>query len=152
MANLLSKTLFSLSFMVRAALSPVSFGVLAVVEQDGKVVLVRHSYTSGWKFPGGGVKRGEPPAEALLRELREEIGLTRSAAPELSGIYSRRIFPVTNIIALYRVRDAAFAFTPNLEIRAVMLADPAAPPPGASPAVCRRLAELTGQTPPVSYW
>lgn len=152
MANLLSRTLFSLSFVVRTALSPVAFGALAIVEQGGKVVLVRHSYARGWRFPGGGVGRGEPPAEALLRELKEEIGLTLSAAPELFGIYTRRIFPITNVIALYRVREAAFAFKPNMEIREVLLADPAAPPPDTSAAVRRRLAELTGRTPPSPYW
>jgi 8-oxo-dGTP pyrophosphatase MutT (NUDIX family) len=152
MPNLLSRTLFSLSFMVRAALSPVAFGVLAIVEQEGKVILVRHSYARGWRFPGGGVKRGEPPADALLRELREEIGLTQSAAPELVGIYSRRIFPITNVIALYRVREAVFAFKPNLEIRAALLTDPAAPPKDTSPAVRRRLAELTGRATPSPYW
>ncbi|MDE1984922.1 MAG: NUDIX domain-containing protein [Alphaproteobacteria bacterium] len=152
MPNLFSRTLFSLSFVARTALSPVAFGVLAIVERDGKVILVRHSYARGWQFPGGGVKRGEPPADALLRELREEIGLTRSAVPELVGIYSRRIFPITNVIALYHVREAVFAFKPNLEIRAVLLTDPATPPPETSPAVRRRLAELTGRAPPSPYW
>jgi 8-oxo-dGTP pyrophosphatase MutT (NUDIX family) len=146
----------SLSFAVsqlRGLLQPVDLGVIAIAEQGGKVVLVRHSYKSGWMLPGGAVGRGEPPAEAILRELKEEIGLTQSARPQLVGIYTRRgAFHVTNVIALYRVREAVFVFKPNFEIRAVRLADPASLPEGTSPAVCRRFAELMGEAPQASYW
>jgi 8-oxo-dGTP pyrophosphatase MutT (NUDIX family) len=42
---------------------------------QGKVVLVRLTYSPGWRLPGGGRKRKEMPEQAMLRELREEIGL-----------------------------------------------------------------------------
>jgi 8-oxo-dGTP pyrophosphatase MutT (NUDIX family) len=48
--------------------------VLAFDDQ-GRVLLVRHSYGSGrWMLPGGGVGRREDPLKAALRELREEVG------------------------------------------------------------------------------
>ncbi len=48
--------------------------VLAFDEQ-GRVMLIRHSYGSGnWMLPGGGIGRGEDPLAAALRELREEAG------------------------------------------------------------------------------
>ena len=150
MTNRLYNLLFPLLNTLRAILSPVSFGVQGLVEQGGKLVLVRHSYTTGWHLPGGGVKRGEPPAQALLRELGEEIGLTRSGTPELLCLHSRLVWWTTNIIALYRVTDAAFDFKPNLEIREIVLADPSAPPAGTTRRALHQLAHYTamrGQAP-----
>lgn len=152
MPSLLRITLFRLSVLLRAILSPVAFGALALVEQEGKVVLVRHSYAAGWHLPGGGVKRGEPPEKAVLRELTEELGLTWASKPEFIGIYTRKAWPATNVIALYRVREARFTFKPNLEVREIVLADPASPPPGTVGSVRHRLAELTGQVPQSPYW
>ena len=55
---------------------PATFGVHAVpITPAGKLVLVKLSYASGWRLPGGGRKRGEAADAAMLRELREEIGL-----------------------------------------------------------------------------
>ncbi len=152
MATLLGRMLFSLFTMLRAILSPVAFGVLAVVEQDGKIVLVRQTYATGWHLPGGGVKRGEPPGEAVLRELREEIGLTQSSPPELIGLYTRRVWLATNVIALYRVPGAVFDFKPNFEISQIMLTDLAALPNGVTRGARRRLAELTGTIPKGNHW
>lgn len=136
----------------KALMSPVAFGVNAIVDtRDGRVVLVRQTYMPGLHLPGGGVSAGEPPADAILRELKEEIGLTTSAPPEFVGLYTRRFGFVTNIVALYRVRDAVFAFRPNFEIREIALVDPRDPPPETRPGTRRRLAEFVGA--PVSpYW
>ncbi|TCO53504.1 NUDIX domain-containing protein [Actinocrispum wychmicini] len=46
---------------------------------DGdKVLLVRKTYGNRWDIPGGYVDRGESPAAACEREVREELGLTRT--------------------------------------------------------------------------
>lgn len=148
----LDKAVAILTTHLQAATTPVAFGALALVEQGNKILLVRHSYAPGWRLPGGGVKRGEPPEEAVLRELREEIGLTHGATPQLFGLYTRKVAFVTNLIAVYRVREASFVFAPSLEIRAVTLADPVSPPPGTADAVRRRLAELVGEQVQTPYW
>lgn len=133
-------------------LHPVDVGAIAIVEQDGRIVLVRHSYKSGWMFPGGAVDRNEPPAEAIMRELREEIGLSASAPPELLGAYLRRGVWVSNLVLLYRVRQATFAFTPSWEIREHRLVDPLSPPDGTASAVRRRLREFYGSAAVTPYW
>ncbi len=47
------------------------------VDQD-KILLVRKTYGNQWDIPGGYVDRGESPASACEREVREELGLDRT--------------------------------------------------------------------------
>ncbi len=53
--------------------------VAAVVIKDGRVVLVKRKYPPSagkWSLPGGHVELGERLEDAVLRELKEETGLT----------------------------------------------------------------------------
>ncbi|MDQ3106382.1 MAG: NUDIX domain-containing protein [Actinomycetota bacterium] len=60
-----------------------------VVDGDGRVLLVRHSYgRPAWHLPGGGVKRREALRAALERELREEVDVTITGSVRLLGTYS----------------------------------------------------------------
>jgi ADP-ribose pyrophosphatase YjhB (NUDIX family) len=137
---------------VRAIWAPTVFGVAAVVlDAQGRVLLVRHGYNPGWRLPGGGVGRGEPPVEAVLRELREEVGLTGGSASFVS-LHSRKAGWATMVVALYRIAGGSVEFRPNLEIREICFADPCHPPQGSTPATLRRLSEFVGQTPPSPCW
>ena len=138
---------------LRSVYSPVAFGTHAMVlNGEGRVLLVRHGYYDGWALPGGGVGRNEPAAVALLRELKEEVGLVRCAEPELFGLYTRKLGWATNVIALYRVRDAVLDFKPNFEIRDILFADPASPPDGTNAGARRRFAEQASGAKPTLYW
>ncbi|GGV18974.1 NUDIX domain-containing protein [Streptomyces spectabilis] len=44
-------------------------------DADGRVLLVKPTYKPGWDLPGGMAEANEPPHQAALRELREELGL-----------------------------------------------------------------------------
>lgn len=134
-------------------MTPAVFGVRGIVEDgQGRVLLVRHSYIGGWHFPGGGVDRGEPPEKAVMREMEEEVGLMESTPPEFIALYSQKVLWVTNVVGLYRLRNARIDFKPNLEIREAQFFDPAALPTGATEATRQRLAEMTGKTPRTPYW
>ena len=148
-----SRGIFAAFMLVKNLLTPVAFGVMGLaLDSRGRVLLVRQSYMKGWRLPGGGPNRGEPPADAILRELREEVGLISSAAPELIGIYTRKAGWVTNVIALYRVADVELAFRPNWEVREILFADPHAPPPDTAPGSLRRLMEFTTGGPRDAFW
>lgn len=52
---------------------------VALVDADGRVLLARRPagkpMAGLWEFPGGKVNPGEAPERALVRELREELGV-----------------------------------------------------------------------------
>lgn len=52
---------------------------LIIKSDKGNVLLVKPSYKKTWQFPGGGVEKHEDPKEALIREVREELGLRIAA-------------------------------------------------------------------------
>ncbi|MGY6500269.1 MAG: NUDIX hydrolase [Acidimicrobiales bacterium] len=61
---------------VRILAPSFTVGALGVVRHDdGRVALISHRYRSRWGLPGGLLSRGEVPAEAVVREIREEVGL-----------------------------------------------------------------------------
>jgi 8-oxo-dGTP diphosphatase len=55
----------------------------ALIDEDGRVLLAKRpdgkSMAGLWEFPGGKVQQGETPEEALVREVREELGVRTSA-------------------------------------------------------------------------
>lgn len=65
----------------------------------GRIILVKLRYAPGWRLPGGGRKAGENLRDAVLRELREEIGMTSHGAvretplPELLVVQDVRYTP-----------------------------------------------------------
>jgi ADP-ribose pyrophosphatase YjhB (NUDIX family) len=47
-----------------------------VVDDQARLLLVRHAgHQDGWAVPGGAVDIGESPAQAAVREIREETGV-----------------------------------------------------------------------------
>jgi ADP-ribose pyrophosphatase YjhB (NUDIX family) len=85
---------------------PMTLGVRALVLDDsGRILLVKHSYVSGWHLPGGGVEPGETLAQALARELLEEGHIELTGGPQLHGVYFNRRVSRRDHVAVYVVRE-----------------------------------------------
>lgn len=76
-----------------------------VLDAQGRVFLIKHSYIEGWHLPGGGVEVGETMLEALRRELAEEGSIELTGAPVLHAIYFNPVYSRRDQVALYVVRD-----------------------------------------------
>ncbi len=70
-------------------------------DEQGRVLLVRHSYGPPvWALPGGGMRKGEDPQTAALRELQEELGCTL-ADPVHLGLQSNEFLGSTNHVQVF---------------------------------------------------
>ncbi|MGD0304938.1 MAG: NUDIX domain-containing protein [Candidatus Acidiferrales bacterium] len=61
--------------------------VAALIESNGKLLVCQRkrgdTFELMWEFPGGKLKPGESPAEALARELEEELGVASEIGAEV---------------------------------------------------------------------
>jgi ADP-ribose pyrophosphatase YjhB (NUDIX family) len=140
------------SFLV---MRPMTLGVRgAVIDEADRVLLVRHSYVSGWHFPGGGVEVGETCADALARELEEEARVALKAPPVLHGLFFNAKASRRDHVAVYVVRDFAVLgeCTPNREIEEARFFPRAVLPPGTTASTRARLAEIFESAPIPARW
>ena len=117
-----------------------------VVDEEGRVLLVRHSYGKPtWHLPGGGVKRRESLLEALDRELAEEVGVTVTGPVRLLGTYSNLGEGKSDHVSVFVVerwqRDTTGPDDAEIEATGFHAQD--ALPPETSPGTRRRIEEWT---------
>jgi len=106
--------------------------VAAVVWRDGRLLFTQRPPGGPiglqWEFPGGKVERGESPAEALRREIREELGVDAEPHEELGR--EQHDYPHGTRVDLVFLRCtlSSFEFTPSDEVHAVQWWQPAEVP------------------------
>lgn len=109
---------------------PQTDGVKVVLRDGERAVFVRHAYgdRQRWELPGGGLKRGETPAQAARREAREELGVDTGSWRELATVEIEGMGKRTRL----HVFEAAWPGTPLemqlVELEEVRWAPIAAPP------------------------
>jgi len=126
----------------------------AVLDDAGRVFLMRHTYVPGWHLPGGGVEAGETALDALRRELAEEARIELAAEPPLYGVYfnakaSRRDHVLLYVVRNFRILEAK---TPDREIAEAGFFPVARLPEGTTPATRRRLGEIASGATPSGTW
>ncbi|MFI7588204.1 NUDIX hydrolase [Spongisporangium articulatum] len=62
-------------FIIRMVAPGHTVGALALIEHEGRLLMLAQRHRKGWTFPGGLINRGENAAEAVVREVAEETGL-----------------------------------------------------------------------------
>ena len=131
---------------------PITVGVRVFLVQDGKLLLVRHTYQDHWYLVGGGVEGGETLEQAIRREAAEEIGAEMGAL-RLFGIYSNFYEGKSDHVAVFVCSDFALTGVMDREIERVGVFDPRELPGGTSPGTRRRVQEyLEGRLPCAGVW
>lgn len=88
--------------------------VAAVIEHDGRILIGQRRSSDPhplkWEFPGGKVEPSETAEEALIRELREELGIEAIIGPEMARYDRPGIELVFYRIAAFTGKPVNFAF------------------------------------------
>ncbi len=114
---------------------PRTFGAHALAfTPERRIVLVRLRYARGWRLPGGGRSAAENPADAVLRELREEIGMISHGRVRLACELEEQADFKRDLAALLIVEDVRYAPPRwSLEVEQVIEAGLDELPPDLSP-------------------
>ena len=59
-------------------------GAMLLLDEAGRLLILKPTYKDGWEIPGGLAEAGESPWQAAHREVLEEVGLDREAGALLS--------------------------------------------------------------------
>lgn len=125
---------------------PFSIGVRAIIVNDkNQILLVKHTYTSAWFLPGGGVNKKEHLLDALSRELKEELGLEICGDVALLGTYGNFFEYKSDYVSVFIVK--AFNIAPNInaEIEKWAFFDFDKIPEATSTGTKKRLKEYNGE-------
>ncbi|MGH8020005.1 MAG: (deoxy)nucleoside triphosphate pyrophosphohydrolase [Opitutaceae bacterium] len=94
----------------------------ALIERDGKLLVAQRpsdkSQPHKWEFPGGKLEAGETGAEALVREIREELGVSidiGAALPEVTHDYGA--FAITLLPFICALQEGEVAPREHVAVR-----------------------------------
>ena len=138
--------LLKLNWLVRR---PRTFGAHALaLTPEGWIILVKLRYAPGWRLPGGGRGKDEDPREAVLRELREEIGMTAHGEVQLACELDEMTDFKRDLASLLVVRDVRYSPPRwSWEVEAIMESGPDDLPADLSPRMAAWLDALRDALP-----
>ena len=139
-ARLLARFLHSVQRLRWRLFRQLTVGVRLLAIENGKVLLVRHSYVEGWYLPGGGVQTGETLHDAMRREAGEEAGAVLHDL-RLFGVYSSFFEGKSDHIVVFVSEDFTWRRTASREVENVDSFSVDGLPEATSPGTRRRIAE-----------
>jgi 8-oxo-dGTP diphosphatase len=103
--------------------------VAALITRNSKLLVCQRkrndTHPLQWEFPGGKVEPGESLAEALTRELREELGVSATIGAEVHRTRHRyRELPDDLLLIFFRATIEDSAVLQNLQFEKYEWADP----------------------------
>jgi 8-oxo-dGTP diphosphatase len=103
--------------------------VAALITRNSKLLVCQRkrndTHPLRWEFPGGKVEPGESLAEALTRELREELGVSATIGPEVHRTRHRyKELPDDLLLIFFRATIEDSARLQNLQFEKYDWADP----------------------------
>ncbi len=150
--NRIVRKLFHIFWMLKR---PMTLGVRAFLRNDvGEILLVRHTYVSGWHLPGGGIEPGETALEAVKKEVREEASIELLEEPNLFSIYMNRNISRRDHVLLFECGTwhQSSTFEPNREIAEIGFFPPDSLPEETTPGTQKRIAEVLGHQEISHHW
>ena len=88
---------------------PRTYGAHALaLTPERKLVLVKLRYAPGWRVPGGGRRKDEYAQAAVIRELREEIGMTAYGRIRFACELEERVDFKRDLASLLIVEDVRY--------------------------------------------
>jgi ADP-ribose pyrophosphatase YjhB (NUDIX family) len=81
--------------------TPVSTGDAAIIDDDGRILLIQRADNRLWAMPGGALEVGETAAEGVVREAREEAGVICEPVA-LVGVFDSRFCGTRTAHHLYQ--------------------------------------------------
>jgi ADP-ribose pyrophosphatase YjhB (NUDIX family) len=82
--------------------TPLTGGDAAVIDVDGRILLIRRADNGLWAMPGGAFEVGETPAEGAVREAFEETGVPCRVV-SLVGVFDSRFGGMPGRHHLYNI-------------------------------------------------
>ena len=99
---------------------PRSTGARAIcLDEENRLILLKQSYASGWYLPGGAPRSGESKHDTILRELREEVGMTSYGSIKTLFVVNQRANNKRDRQTVFLVTGLSFKAKLSLEVEAI---------------------------------
>lgn len=100
MKKIISHILFTLATWYWRIFRPKEYGVKAVLKRGNEILCIKQGWGGKYTFPGGRIDRKETPEEAVMREVKEEVGIYVSNYA-YTGSFVSRAFKKYDTVFVY---------------------------------------------------